>query len=234
MAAAARIVEGVAYRGQSVEAATRATPDADASAPRAVSLGTLRWYLRLRPAVRVLLRDPAAAVPRLEALLTVAAHQVEYARTPGEVSVNAAVDAVRLLGLPRAAGLVNAVLRRFVRERASIFAGLDGSLAVRTAHPEWLVERLQAAWPTQASAILEANNQHPPMVLRVDRGRLSADAAVQSLKDQGIDAHKIQWSETAVELGRPRPVSALPGFDEGQLSVQDAGAQIAATLLDPQ
>ncbi|MBV9696673.1 MAG: 16S rRNA (cytosine(967)-C(5))-methyltransferase, partial [Gammaproteobacteria bacterium] len=93
--------------------------------------------------------------------------------------------------------------------------------------------RLQAAWPAQASAILEANNQHPPMVLRVDR-RLSADAAVQSLKDQGIDAHKIQWSETSVELGRPRPVSEVPGFAEGHLSIQDAGAQIAAALLDPQ
>lgn len=212
----------------------RAVSEGGQSAVRAVALGTLRWYLRLLPALRRLLRDPKAPVPGLEALLAVAAHQVEYSRTPGEVSVNAAVDASRRLGLAQATGLVNAVLRRFVRERAELFCELDRSIAVRTAHPQWLVQRLQEAWPAEAAMILEANNQHPPMVLRVDRSRGSAEQAVAALKAAGIDARKIQWIDTAVVLDRPRHVAAIPGFGEGHLSVQDAGAQLAAALLDPQ
>ena len=231
-AAAARIVEGVARRGQSVDAATRDIPHAASSAVRAVALGTLRWYLRLLPALRRLLRDPASVTPRLESLLTVAAHQVVYARTAAEVSVNAAVDATRLIGVPRAAPLANAVLRRFVRERAELFAELDQSLPVRTAHPDWLVQRLLDAWPGQAPAMLEANNEHPPMVLRVDRTRTARHAMREELRARGIESSEIQWADTALELARPMSVNELPGFAEGRVSVQDAGAQLAPVLLD--
>jgi 16S rRNA (cytosine967-C5)-methyltransferase len=202
----------------------------DRAAVRAITLGTLRWYLRLAPAVaQVVARPTDDLAPALRALLVTAAHQVEHSRGAPEVSVHLAVDAARALGLGRAAGLVNAVMRRFVREREALFAALDEDLAVRTAHPAWFVERLQAAWGERAPAILEAFDAHPPMVLRVVGDR---DAYRATLAADGRAAAPVAWAPEALRLERAAPVAALPGFAEGQSSVQDAGAQLAARLLD--
>jgi len=204
---------------------------ADGPAVRAIALGTLRWYLRLSPAISQLLERPDALAAPVRALLAVAAHQVEYSRNPPEVTVDAAVDAARLLGVDRAAGLVNAVLRRFVRERPALLARVDASLAARVAHPAWLVDRISSAWPEQAEEILLANNLHPPMTLRVDLSRGSRADYMAALANRSIGAKEIQWSGYAVTLDRPQPVEDLPGFADGWVSVQDAGAQLAADLL---
>ena len=236
LAAAALAVEAVARRGQSVEAAFAATApnrrgSPGESAVRAVTFGTLRWYLRLAPAIEELLERPSTVAGAIQALLAVAAHQVEYSRNAPEATVHAAVDAARLLGLTRATGLVNAVLRRFVRERPTLFEPIDASVAGSTAHPAWLVERIVAAWPQQANGVLAANNAHPPMTLRVDLSRTTPAAYLSELAARDIDAHRIQWSPYAVSLDRPVVVDDLPGFDRGTVSVQDAGAQVAADLL---
>ena len=151
MAAAARVVEAVSERGKSADAAFAASagsvPGAPEAAVRAIALGTLRWYLRLAPALELLLERPQALDGPVKALLAVAAHQVEYSRNAPQASVHAAVDAARLLGMSRATGLVNAVLRRFVSERATLLARIDASLPARTAHPAWLVEQICTAWP---------------------------------------------------------------------------------------
>ncbi|MBV9316307.1 MAG: 16S rRNA (cytosine(967)-C(5))-methyltransferase RsmB, partial [Gammaproteobacteria bacterium] len=236
LAGAARVVEAVTRRGQSADAALSSpgsvTPGSpDGAAVRAISLGTLRWYLRLLPALEGLLERPESLAPPVGALLAVAAHQVEYSRNAPEMSVHSAVDAARLLGLSRATGLVNAVLRRFVRERAALFARIDASLARRTAHPEWLAERICTAWPPEGPQVLDANNAHPPMTLRIDLSRTSRTGYMERLREQSIDAEAIQWSPPAITLTRPSPVGDLPGFKQGLLSVQDAGAQLAATFL---
>jgi 16S rRNA (cytosine967-C5)-methyltransferase len=230
LATAARVIEAVGARGQSADAALAGAP----AAVRAIALGTLRWYLRLRPAVEPLLARPQQATAAVRALLTVAAHQIVYSRNAPEASVDAAVDAVRLLGAARAAGLVNAVLRRFVVERTALLERVDRSLAGRTAHPAWLIERVCAAWPAQAEGILAANNAHPPMTLRVDRSKITVEACVTRLKSAGIDAWASQWCPSAVTLEHPRSVIDLPGFAEGLYSVQDAGAQLAGPLLQLQ
>jgi 16S rRNA (cytosine967-C5)-methyltransferase len=222
--------------GQSADAAL-AMPDTepDRRAIRAVTLGTLRWYLRFAPGVeRLLARPPGELPPALHALLVVAAHQIEHSRNPAESTVHRAVDAARALGFERAAGLVNAVLRRFVRERAVLLAEGDRELAVRTAHPRWFVDAVQAAWPARAVALLEANNAHPPMTLRVDRSRISREDFLARLAAEGLAAQRVPWCPTAVVIERPVPVSAIPGFREGLASVQDAAAQLAAPLLDAQ
>jgi 16S rRNA (cytosine967-C5)-methyltransferase len=236
LAAAARVVEAVTARGQSADAAlassSGALPEAPEAAVRAIALGTLRWYLRLAPALELLVERPDALAAPVKALLAVAAHQVEYSRNAPQASVHAAVDAARLLGMSRATGLVNAVLRRFVSERATLLARTDASLPARTAHPAWLVEQICAAWPEQGVEVLLANNAHPPMTLRVDLSRQSATDYRAQLAERSIDAHLIQWMPSAVCLDRPVPVSDLRGFTEGVVSVQDAGAQLAAALLD--
>jgi 16S rRNA (cytosine967-C5)-methyltransferase len=233
LAAAARAVDAVIRCGQSADAALASLANApDRAAVRAIALGTIRWYLRLAPAVDGLLKHPSGVASPIRALLTVAAHQVEYSRNVVEETVHAAVDAVRLLGAQHATGLANAVLRRFVAERAALLARVDAQLPARSAHPAWLVEQIAAAWPAQDQAILAANNGHPPMTVRVDASRVPVQAYVAQLAEAGIDAYRIQWITSAVTLTHPMSVSRLPGFAEGRVSLQDAGAQLAAPLLD--
>jgi 16S rRNA (cytosine967-C5)-methyltransferase len=227
LAVAATVVDAVT-RGQSADAALAS----EGSAVRAIALGTLRWYLRLLPAIEGLLARPGEVAEPVRALLITAAHQVEYSRNAPEVTVHAAVDAARLLGMKRATGLVNAVLRRIVSQRAALFERIDTSVPARTAHPRWLVERICGVWPQQGVAVLEANNAHPPMTLRIDLSRTTREDYLVQLAERSIDAQLIQWIPSAVILDRPLSVTDLPGFAEGLVSVQDAGSQLAAALLE--
>ena len=225
-------------RGRSAdEALLAADPSAARPAVRAIALGTLRWYLRLRPAVEALLSSPRALARDIHALLITAAYQIEYSRDAPALVVNLAVDATRMLGQPRATGLVNAVLRRFVREREALLAAADADPATRAAHPGWLVEMLASDWPEHYLQILQANNAHPPMVLRLNVQRRSAADYLGDLAAAGLAGNILGWTaarpgSVAVTLERPVPVTVLPGFKEGWVSVQDAGAQVAPTLLE--
>jgi 16S rRNA (cytosine967-C5)-methyltransferase len=237
LAAAARVVEAIAFGGKSAETrlaaeASSAEP-ASRSAVRAIALGTVRWYLRLSAAVETLLERPTGGPRTVRALLAVAVHQVEFSRNAPEAIVHATVDAARILSEPRSASLVNAVLRRYVRERAMLLERIDRELAVRTAHPAWLVERICRAWGDQAGRLLDANNAHPPMTVRIDLSRITRSAYLRQLGERDIDAHEIQCAASAATLERPVATDRLPGFAEGIVSVQDAGAQLAVGLLDP-
>ncbi len=236
LGAAAGIVAAVAARGRSADEACEAIGRrTDRAAVRAIALGTLRWYLRLAPAVARLLTRPATRMaPSLHALLICAAHQIEYSRAAPELTVHLAVDAARALGQRRAAGFVNAVLRRFVAERATLLAEVDRDPAAASAHPPWFVAAVAAAWGARAAALLAANNAHPPMTLRVDLTRGSVADYLRELAAAGRAARALEWAAGAIVLERPAPVQALPGFGTGRVSVQDAGAQCAAPLLDPQ
>jgi 16S rRNA (cytosine967-C5)-methyltransferase len=205
----------------------------DRGAIRAIALGSVRWYLRLAPAVDKLLTRPKGLAPALHALLVASAHQIEYSRNAPQATVHASVDAARMLKQERATGLVNAVLRRFVSERGDLLRSVDATLGGRTAHPSWLVDRLAKSWPQQDGiALLEANNAHPPMVLRLDLSRRKRDEYLLELQGAGIAAQPVAWMPTAVRLDEPLPLQDLPGFQAGAVSVQDAGAQLAATWLD--
>jgi 16S rRNA (cytosine967-C5)-methyltransferase len=222
----------IALGGRSAEDALAAFEQhADRPAIRAIALGTVRWYLRLKPAIESLLERPEGLAPDVLALLVAGAHQAEYSRNPQHSTVDAAVDAARILKHEKSAGLVNAVLRRFVREKDAILAKRDGDIATRTAHPKWLVERLRSVWPEHFASLLEANNQHPPMMLRVDTTRTSIADYLAELAAAQISGRAIAWAPAAVQLDAPMPVGALPGFGDGRVSVQDSGAQLAAPLL---
>lgn len=204
----------------------------DRSAIRAITLGTTRWYLRITAVLDRLLERPEKLSTEVRALLATALHQLEYSRNPAHATVDAAVDAVRALRQERAAGLVNGVLRRFIREKEELLKSVDESIAARTAHPQWLVDAIQTAWPWRAESILMANNGHPPMVLRVDLSRTSVDDVIAELAKTGVEAKALPWAASAVQLAQAVSVSDLPGFAEGKVSVQDAAAQLAAPLLD--
>ena len=237
LAEAARAVAAV-VRGRSADEALAASETSRRRpAVRAVTLGTVRWYLRLSPAIDALLASPRAVARDIHALLVAAAYQVEYSRDAPALVVNLAVDATRLLGQPRAAGLVNAVLRRFVQEREALLTRTDTDPAARVAHPAWLVEALASAWPRHYDRILQANNAHPPMVLRLNTRRRSSAEYLGDLAAAGLAGGLVDWTavhaggSAAVVLERPVSVGALPGFKEGWVSVQDAGAQLAPMLL---
>ena len=234
LADAARAVASVVEEGRSSDTALAPFETSPhRAAIRAIALGTLRWYLRLAPAIDLLLNRPKGVAPELHALLAASAHQIEYSRNAPQATVHAAVDAARLLKKDRASGLVNAVLRRFTREREALLSRVDKKLDARTAHPPWLIARFKDAWPPQAFAdLLAANNAHPPMVLRLDLSKRQRDEYLAELQTAGIAAEAIAWTSTAVRIEQPIPLSNVPGFREGHVSVQDAGAQLAAPLLD--
>jgi 16S rRNA (cytosine967-C5)-methyltransferase len=236
LALAGRVVAGVRVRGvsldDSLDACTGAMTDAaDAAAIQALAYGSVRWYHRLDYWLSRLLAPGAKQKPELHALLVVALHQLAFSNHPPHAIVDQAVEACRKLGQPRATGLVNAVLRRFLREQRQLIASAEQTLPARYAHPAWLIELVRRDWPEHWSRILDAGNQQAPMWLRVNRRQTTREAYVQLLNGASIGANTSNYAADAVRLESPRPVSALPGFEAGSVSVQDAGAQLAAELI---
>lgn len=215
--------------GQSLNAALARCPAAARPGTQALSFHALRW-LGAAQALRALLA-PKAPPPKVDALLlTALALLWPQAEAPyaEHTLVDQAVDAARRRAKPSAA-FVNAVLRRFLREReALVDAALRDPLA-RFNHPAWWIDRLKADWPGDWQAILAADNQHPPMTLRVNARRGDAAGYVARLAEHGLAAEAI--GAQAVRLAQPCPVTRLPGFAQGDVSVQDAAAQRAAPLL---
>jgi 16S rRNA (cytosine967-C5)-methyltransferase len=232
LAAAARTLAAVAFDGRSFEDAFERVPvsTAQRAAVRAVALGSLRWYLQLEPIVAHLLQGKALA-PTLRALLVAALHQLEHSRNPQPTTVSSAVDATRRLRQPRAAAMINALLRRYLREREGLRARILADGEAATAHPAWLLAALRATYPDRWREIIVADNAHPPMTLRVDRSRIEPASYLERLHHQGFSARPVSWLATAIVLDAPAPVARLPGFADGLVSVQDAGAQLAAPLL---
>jgi 16S rRNA (cytosine967-C5)-methyltransferase len=140
------------------------------------------------------------------------------------------VQAAERLDVARAKGLVNGVLRNFLRRRAALDVDAVAAEPARYAHPQWWIDRLRADHPGDWERILAVGNTHPPMTLRVNARRTTLEAYAARLAAAGIDARQI--GVHALRLARPQPAAGLPGFAEGEVSVQDAGAQRTAGLLD--
>jgi 16S rRNA (cytosine967-C5)-methyltransferase len=176
---------------------------------------------------------PKAPPPLVDALLTVAIALLwpgddAGARYAPHTLVNQAVEATKQAARA-SAPFVNAVLRRFLREMAQVVAAVESDPVAAFNHPAWWIDRLRADWPADWRDVLAAANEHPPMTLRVNARRSTPEAYVARLQAAGLAGEVVgPWS---VRLERPSPVHELPGFDEGDVSVQDAAAQLAAPLL---
>jgi 16S rRNA (cytosine967-C5)-methyltransferase len=194
-----------------------------------LAYGTCRWLGTLREVLRLLLRKPATD-SEVEALLLVALYQLEWTRAPAHAVVDGAVRTCVQLGKASAKGLVNAVLRRFLRERATLLQQARGTPVGRFSYPRWWIEEMQRTYPDRFEAVLDAGNLHPPMTLRVNRRCLSVEAYLLALREAGIPAEQV--GPAAVLLQQPMAVDSLPGFASGWVSVQDLSAQRAAALLD--
>jgi 16S rRNA (cytosine967-C5)-methyltransferase len=224
--------------GRSLDAAlsqsTGVSDDRDRALAAELSYGVCRWYRRLDALLQQLLAKPLKARDRdLHVLMLVGAYQLLYSRVPEHAALSATVEGARGLGKPWASKLVNGVLRRLQRERTRLEAHVDAIPAQRYALPDWLFDAIEQAWPGRGEAIAAALQQRPPMTLRVDLAQVTRTAYAAELGASGIAARPHPWVGTALVLDRAVSVDRLPGFSRARVSVQDAGAQLAAPLLDP-
>jgi 16S rRNA (cytosine967-C5)-methyltransferase len=233
---AARIVAEVTDRGRSLDDLLAAETDEGSARglKRSLCYGTLRWHLRLVAVIKALAeRPPEKLQPPLRALIEVGLYQLISGDVAAHAAVSETVSATHALGLPKASGFVNALLRRFQREQESILHAVDRDVSVRTAHPRWLVQALRIERPDVADAVLEANNRHPPLWLRVNRMRATIADVRHDLEAAGFQAAPHPWAPDALLVTPPADVRSLPGFAAGRFSVQDAAAQLAVELLAP-
>ncbi len=237
-ALAAKGLAEVAMRGASLrDVMERSAPRLADPRDRALLMALLsegaRWWLRFDAAIDGLLekslrhKDPA-----VHALLVLGLVQLEILELQDYAAVAATVEAVRALKRPQLAGLVNAVLRRWQRERESLIAKLDAKPQTRHAHPAWLAAALQRDWPQQADAVMAADNREPPLMLRVNRRRGEREALIARLQAAGYAAIAHPWLGDALVLPHSTDVTRMPGFDDGLFAVQDGAAQVAADLAD--
>lgn len=169
--------------------------------------------------------------PGLRSLLLVGLAQLQFTRAKPYAIVDHAVRAAERLGQPAARGLVNAVLRNFLRRRPDLGRDAWSTPEVRYGFPSWWVQKLREQYPEDWEGIIATENLHPPMTLRVNRRRTTVAEYLGLLREAKIDARPL--GDAAVRID-PRPVAEVPGFAEGLASVQDAGAQWAARLIEPE
>ena len=233
-AEAAKAVNAVVAQGRSLDAVLGELDEkinpADRPLLKMLCYGTLRHHFRLRADLRKLLERPLKARDSvIESLLAIGIFQLIDTRIPDHAAVSMTVEAARLLRRPKYAGLINAVLRNFLRQDIGRQeAGDDES---RFNHPAWFIDALRADWPDDWQQILEANNDRAPMWLRVNQKRTTTTDYIDRLA-QADDGHGVLSGFIhAIRLAKPVPVAELPGFADGDVSVQDAAAQIAAPWL---
>ncbi len=227
---AARVLDAVVHRGRSLKSELapvlpRLPDPRDRALLEAIVFAALRGRHRYEPALRGWLqKPPGEGDGPLLAVLLAGCAQLDALQLPAHAALDATVEAVRALGRPHQAGLVNALLRRAQREG---FAAADPAAA----WPQWLRTRVEEAWPAQAGAMFAASAQPAPLWLRVNRRRTDRDAYRRLLDEAGIASAIDPRLEDALRLDSPVPVAALPGFEEGLVSIQDASAQLAADAL---
>jgi 16S rRNA (cytosine967-C5)-methyltransferase len=210
----------------------RSLADESVTSPRGALLdlthGTLRRYGRVQAVVRELSRRGAPDA-LVQALLWCSLYALDSGRYAAYTVVDQSVRACALLERGSAKGYVNGLLRSYLRQRRALDARLLADAEARYQHPGWWIALVRNALPQSWEQVLAAGNDHPPMALRVNRRRTSAQEYVARLQAAGIPARHL--GEETLLLDKPVPLGRLPGFAEGEVSVQDAGAQRAARCL---
>lgn len=208
--------------------------DKDKALLQEICFGVLRYLPKLEWFISQLMEKPLTGKQRtLHYLIMVGIYQLLYTRIPPHAALAETVDGAVALKKPQLKGLINGVLRSFQRQQVQ----LEERIANNTSqylHPSWLLKRLQTAYPEDWQSIIEANNQRPPMWLRVNSQHHTAAQYLNLLEQSEITAHLHPSHPNAIRLDEPTAVSRLPGFEDGWSTVQDVSAQGCAELLKPQ
>jgi 16S rRNA (cytosine967-C5)-methyltransferase len=198
---------------------------------QALCYGVCRFYHRLEFIVNQLLDKPLKAL-EVKALLLIGLYQLIYMRVKPHAAVSETVYAAHKQAWAKP--LINAVLRNYIRQKDAIEQQASQVRQVALSHPGWLIQQLEYDWPEQADALLIANNQAPPMTLRINQGKTSRENYLALLAAQGIAAQETGINNVGIILETPIAINNLPNFADGWVSVQDGAAQLAADLLDVQ
>lgn len=217
---------------------TLALPDSLKAFPKAtqqqkggaadLSYGTLRFYGEVNACLQQLLEKPLSNVD-INSLLLVALYQLLHDQAEDFTVVNQAVKAAGHAKPRWAKGLVNGVLRNFLRKKESLLDKIKTSETALYSYPKWWMKKLKIQYPKNWQDILTVGNVHPPMTLRVNSRQSTVEEYIKILARQGIESTALNGN--AVMLAIPMTVEQMPGFNEGVVSVQDSGAQLAAQLL---
>ncbi|PVY77453.1 16S rRNA m(5)C-967 methyltransferase [Tamilnaduibacter salinus] len=217
--------------GQALPSGQQRVAPSDQSALQALSFGSCRWYHRLNAELTRRLRKPLRRKDQvIQSLLIVALFQLRHSHQADHAIINETVEACRSLGRRQLAGLVNGVLRAAQRDGEPAPDAPDERLS----HPLWMTDKLRHNWPEDWESLLTANNQPPPMTLRVNAKRTDREAYLEELAQADIPARATPFAPYGIQLDQPCPVDRLPGFNNGRASVQDEAAQLCTTLLDLQ
>lgn len=235
---AAQTIEKVIEQGQSLSnvlpAAQKLVGEKDAALLQELCYGVLRTLPQLEWIIGQLMARPMTGKQRsIHFLIMVGLYQLMYTRIPAHAALAETVDGAVALKRPQLKGLINGVLRQFQRQQQSLMQQMNSG-DQQYLHPKWLLERLNRAWPEQWQEIVDANNQRPPMWLRVNRQHHSRDSWLALLNETGKSAFPHPQHADALRLEAPCSVNQLPGFELGWVTVQDASAQGCVALLDPQ
>src|SRR5215468_9883593 len=219
---------------------TAALEPRDRSLATQLVYGTLAWQGLLDRAAAQAGRDPQDLDAPVRTLLRLALFQlVRLERVPHFAAVDTAVELAKEFKRGAASGLVNAVLRRFLRQGSRIDvapreADLAGHLAAALSHPRWLVERwLAELGAAETEALLTANNTAAPTVARVNRRRADAAHIAAALEASGTAARPARYAADALILDPSGDPSRLPGFRDGWFSLQGEASQLVVAMLDP-
>lgn len=237
---AARVVLQVSHQGQSLgsvllAAQAKLANPSESALLQEMCYGSLRWYYQLDAYLEKLLKKPMKERDYdLFSLLIVGLYQLKHMNIPAHAVVKETVNAVHAMRKDWAKGLVNALLREYQRRHEQLADESQSDMEAFYAHPQWMIERLKNDWPKHFEAVLHANNQRPPMTLRVNLQQTTAADYQRELSAKGIGCDVNTLVPSAVHLHKPVNVHDLPGFNTGRVSVQDAAAQLAASLMDLQ
>jgi len=231
---ALKILQSVIDKGESLSSALPFHLNAEISSKdkafaQMLVYGVLRRYWRLTAILQFLMKKKLKDKDSdIQIILIMALFQLMDTRVPDYASVDAAVTLCHKQKKKWAAGMVNAVLRNFIRQQQELTQKLESKPQAKYDHPQWMIDRLRKDWPDNWENIIQQNNQQAPMALRVNQQQLSVDDFVAKLNET------VTQHDTGLVLSQARDVTELPGFEEGWFSVQDLGAQQAAGLLDLQ
>jgi len=233
-AAASKLSWQIIDKGQSLDAAISCFFESTDYSPQdrgfiqELAYGVCRWYGELDAVASTLLRSPIRNKDRVvHFVLLVGLYQLRHLDTAKHAAVGETVSACKQLDKQWAKNLINGCLRSYLRAPCILKQNAD-----HISHPDWIRKAIQRAWPEHSNAILEANNQRPPMCLRVNGRQNDRDSYLEKLRTLGIKASVDTNAQDGIVLHSPSPVSSLPDFDSGACSVQDTAAQISADLLD--
>jgi len=236
-ATAARVIAEVVQKKRSLNAVLTATlpllPENERSLCQQLCYGVLRWHPQLDAISQQLLTKSLKAKDAdIAALLLCGLYQLRDLRIPSHAAISETVNATKTLGKQWAKGLINASLRNYQRQQEDIDNKLKQSDSALFAHPDWLIDSFKQDWPDNWQAILNASNQQPPMMLRVNQQKGTRQHYLERLLQAEIPANEISESPEGILLEKPCDVYQLPGFSDGDVSVQDGAAQQVASLLD--